>query len=170
MMKDWVNRSLSRIFRRAAQRDRMLADLYVAIKLETYSDLVLQRTRKLAEVFHDSPEVAQCIGATLDYIQDAESPMRAIEMSKYLLRTVREGSVFDVILSRIGKLHFCDSIDVKTRKETAVLLNRLRQETGPDGKVLNTLFCFKESVGKTPIIYPRPDKISPAEFQRHLSR
>lgn len=169
-MKNWVNRSLTRIFRRAATRDRMLADLYVALRLETYSDLVLKRAQILAETFHDSHEVGQCIGVTLDYIQDAESSMRAFELSKYLLRSVREGPVFDAIVSRMGQLHYSDSIELKTRKETAKILNRLRVEADPEGRVLNTLFCFKDSPLRKPVIYPRPDKISPDAFQQHLTK
>lgn len=167
-MKDWVNRSLTRIFRRVATRDRMLADLYVVLRLETYSDLVLQRAKVLADTFHDSHEVGQCIGSTIDYIQEAESSMRALELSKYLLRSVREGPVFDAIVSRMGKLHYSDSIELSMRKETAKILNRLRVEADPEGKILNTMFCFKGSPTRQPMVYPRPDKISPEVFQRHL--
>lgn len=167
-MKNWVSRSLTRIFRRAATRDRMLADLYVALILEKYSDLVLQRAKSLAEIFDDSHEVGQCIGATIDYIQDAESSMRALELSKYLLRSVREGPVFEAIIGRMGQLHYSDSIELRMRKETAKILNRLRVEADPEGKILNTMFCFKGSPTRQPMIFPRPDKISPEVFQRHL--
>ncbi len=77
-MKDWFKRSLTRAFGRAAARDRLLADLYVAVREETYSDLVVTRARALAYTYPDSYEVAQCIGVMLDYIAEADSSHRAI--------------------------------------------------------------------------------------------
>lgn len=169
-MKNWVWRSLTRTFGRAASRDRMLADLYVAVRQETYSQLVVDRAQKLAFTFNDSHEVGQCVGAMIDYVADGDSPGRGIELSRHVLNVVpNKGPVFEVVMSRTGSLHRCDAIYMETRKQAAEILNGMRLNEDRTMMGIVGMYLYdKDAPRRQMAVYPRPAKVTPEEFQRRL--
>lgn len=169
-VKKWVKRSLTRAFGRAAARDRMLADLYVAVRQETCSPLVVDHAVKLAYTFNDQYEIGQCIATMLDYIHDAEGPRSAIKISDALLKNVRAGAVLDAIMSRAGSLHHYDSIAHQIRKETAIYLSsfRLAKELTLPGLV--EMYMYGKDIPRRQlVVQPRPMKLTPLEFQKHMN-
>jgi hypothetical protein len=168
-VKNWVRRSLTRAFGRAAARDRMLADLYVAVAQETISDLVTERAKKLAYTYHDQYEIGQCVVGMLDYIAYAEAPRSAIDLSNALLRVIKQGPVFDAIMSRAGRLHFCDSISYTIKKETALYLNSLRLNGDNSRATLMQMYVYDKDLPRRQFaVYPRPTRVTPLEFQKHM--
>src|SRR5688500_9095785 len=99
-----LDRKLTDIFKRTGRRDAMLAELYTALQMERYSQLVHALAADISYLYWDSHEVGQCIAATLDYVEQSEGPSRAMELGKHIIRHVPAGSVFEHVLGSMGRL------------------------------------------------------------------
>lgn len=160
-----LERGLTHIFGLTRKRDAMLGDLLYTMRMEERSAHLETLLMDLAFCYNRSEDVAKCLCAAVEYIDETSGPGNAHDLAHRMAMEAGEGPVALLLTVRLPELKKRADLALKIRRESNRILDRIRYQTVGDGvRLTPTLLCFNHDDAVCRPVHPELKPTKPGDF------
>lgn len=166
-----LGRKLTHIFGLTRKRDAMLGDLLYTMKMEERSAHLETLLMDLAFCYNRSEDVAKCLCAAVEYIEETSGPGNAHDLANRMAMEAGEGPVALLLTVRLPELKKRADLALTIRRESNRILDRIRRRVLDDGtRITPTLLCFNRDDAVYRPVHPEMKPTKPGEFLQAVGR
>ena len=134
-MKRPLGRKLTHIFGMTKKRDLLLGDLLYSLRSEGFTAHAERLAMDLAYFYNRSPDIAKCLGTTIDHIDEVDGPTAAYRLCFSMSMAAGEGPVAMLLATRLPELERKASMEDGLRRKTRHLLDSIRYKNLEDPSI-----------------------------------